>query len=377
MKKNDRNTYTLINIDSYLHNLNYIKDKSNTNVIPVLKADAYGHGKEVLSKEAEKCGYNFFAVAFLNEAIELINNGLSSPILIFNYFNVDLLEKYLEHSKLLIPTITSLDHLKKIINKFKDKTNLFKFHINLNTGIFRNGITDSEFNETINLINYYNINIDGVYTHFATADENDEFLYKQLNIFKEKLSYLKDKGLKYNNVHFSNSAASLLAKFDIKADYVRAGIASFGLQPSNKFYIKELKPVLSFHSVLSKVYNLNINDTVGYGRTFKAVKPLKAGVVPVGYADGYFRNLSNKAEMLVNGVRCKILGRVSMDQIVIDVNDSNAKFEDEVILIGQQGDEIITAEYLADLADTINYEITSTITKRVNRVYYKGGNYFE
>lgn len=371
----DRETFVLINIDNYMDNLKHIANVTNSKVIPVLKANAYGHGKKVLAKELKKNGYDLVAVAYLSEAIEILEET-KIKTLIFNYFNPQDLKDLIELSDYIIPTITSVEFLKKAIDILKDNITKFKFHINYNTGMFRVGLNTTELKELITIIKENNIKIDGFYSHYATADDMDEFVQVQHKKYLEGLNILKKEGINIRLKHMSNSAASLLFP-EYSLDAVRPGIASYGMQPSNKKVIKELKPVLSFKSVIAKLSKLSIGDTVGYGRTFKATKELIAGIVPVGYADGYFRSLSNKAEMLVNGMRCKIIGRVSMDQIIIDITNTKAKIGDEVVLIGKQKNEEITSEELANLSNTINYEITSKITNRVKRVYLRGGKYFE
>ncbi|BBE31030.1 alanine racemase [Tepiditoga spiralis] len=371
----DRETFVLINIDNYINNLKYIEKITNSKVIPVLKANAYGHGKEILAKELKKEGYDLIAVAYLSEALEILKET-KIQTLIFNYFNPQDLKELIEFSDYILPTITSVDFLKEAVEILKEDITKFKFHINYNTGMFRVGLSKNELKELITIIKENNIQIDGFYSHYATADDMDEFVHFQHKKYLEVLDILKEENISIRLKHMSNSAASLLFP-EYSLDAVRPGIASYGMQPSNKKIIKELKPVLSFKSVIAKLNELNIGDTVGYGRTFKADKKMIAGIVPVGYADGYFRNLSNKAEMLVNGIRCKIIGRVSMDQIIIDVTNAKAKIGDEVVLIGKQKNEEITSEELANLSNTINYEITSKITNRVKRVYFRGGKYFE
>ncbi len=158
---------------------------------------------------------------------------------------------------------------------------------------------------------------------------------------------------------------------------MRPGIASYGLQPSTTYKIDQLKPILELKSIVANIQNLQPNDTIGYGRTYEVQKRMKTAIVPIGYADGYFRALSNKGEVLINGKRSKILGRVSMDQIVVDVTDNNVSLGDEVVIIGRQKYDQITAEEVAENASTINYEVTSRIAQRVRRIYIKGGKYFE
>ena len=372
MLDNSRSTYVEINIDNYLHNLEYISKKTKTEVMPVLKADAYGHDKIVLAKHAVEEGYKRFAVAFLEEAVELINNGIKKPILIFNYINPKSLKKYINFSDFLIPTIHSLDNLKILIHNLDKDIHKFKFHLNFNTGINRIGIQENEIEDIINLIKKNNIKIEGIYSHYATADSLDNYVDKQYHKFLDILETFNKNNIEYEFKHMSNSAASIFYP-ERSFDLVRPGIASFGLQPSNIKKDENLKPVMSFKSTVAKINTCKKGDTIGYGRTHIIENNFKTAIIPLGYADGYSRILSNKSHVLIKDKLYRVIGNVSMDQIVIELTDNDIMVGDEVTLFGEKP----SAEYLATLAKTINYEITCGISKRVPRVFIKGGSYFE
>lgn len=371
-----RETVAYIDIDKYLYNLDFLQKHTKTKVMPVLKANAYGHGATFLAKAAIKEGYDMIAVAFLEEALNLLEQGIKMPMLIFNYFSPKDLKEVLEFSEFIKPTITSSYFLEKACVILGSDVKNFKFHINLDTGINRIGIKKAEIPKLVSLIKKYNVSIEGIYSHFANADEKDDFTHVQFDRFITLSKYFESEGIYSKIKHISNSAGALFFP-NYSLDYVRAGIATFGLQPSVTHIEPNLKPILELKSVVSSVHELLPEDTVGYGRTYKAKKRTKTAVIPIGYADGYFRNLSNKGEVLINGKRCKILGRVSMDQIVVDISYNNVSIGDEVVIIGKQKDDNISAEEVAKRAQTINYEITSKITQRVQRRYLKGGNYFE
>lgn len=372
MFRDSRNTYAEINIDNYLQNLDYISKITNTKVMPVLKANAYGHNHTILAKHAEKNGYDRFAVAFLEEALELIKNNIKKPILIFNYINPKSLKKYTHFSDFLIPTIHSLDNLKKLIDNLENDIYKYRFHLNFNTGINRIGILEDEIEEIIKIVKKHNIKIEGVYSHYATADSLDDFVDIQYDKFLNIIRYIDNSSIDYEYKHMSNSAASLFYP-ERSLDIVRPGIASFGLQPSNIKKDTNLKPVMKFKSIIAKINNCKKGDTIGYGRTHIIEEDKKTGIIPLGYADGYPRLLSNKSHVMIKNNLYRVIGNVSMDQIVVEITNDDIMVGDEVILFGDKP----SAEHLANLAETINYEITCGISKRVRRVFIKGGSYIE
>ncbi len=262
-----------------------------------------------------------------------------------------------------------MEQLKELINYFGKNISKIKFHININTGMNRMGINTEEIDDIIKLIKDYNLNIAGAYSHFATADNLDNFVKEQYKKFITILKYIEDSNISIPVKHICNSAASLYFP-EYALDYVRPGIATYGLQPSDIKTEKELRPVLTWKSTVARIGILKENESVSYGRTYFASKNMPTATIPVGYADGYFRQLSNKGYVLIQGKKCNIIGRVCMDQFVVETTQlSNVKIGEEVVLIGSQNNNFIYAEELAKLAGTINYDITSKITKRVPRIY--------
>jgi len=371
-----RETVAYINIDKYLENLDFIQNQTKTNIIPVLKANAYGHGMLPLAKQVFNEGYSMIAVAYLEEALEILKEGIHLPILIFNYFCPGDFKELLEFVDFLRPTITSYKFLETACGILGKDVNKLKFHINVDTGINRIGIKEEELPKLIKLVKNKNVQIEGVYSHFANADEQDDFTRVQFEKYKTLVNYIIESGIDVEKRHISNSAGALFFP-EYSLDYIRPGIATYGLQPSTIYKINQLKPILELKSIVASIQSLQPNETIGYGRTYKVQNKLRTAVVPIGYADGYFRSLSNNGEVLIAGKRCKILGRVSMDQIVVDVTDNNVSIGDEVVIIGRQKYAEINAEEIAERSSTINYEVTSRITQRVHRIYIKGGKYFE
>ncbi|MBM7558785.1 alanine racemase [Marinitoga litoralis] len=362
----DRKTFVEINIKNYLHNINFIKNKTKTEVIPVLKADAYGHGAIRLAKALEKEGKKLIAVAFLGEGIEIRKAGINIETLVFNYATPKAIKDNIDG---YIYTIGSLQQLKELIDYFgKDISNI-KFHLNINTGMNRMGIDIDNLDMIIALIKEYNIKISGAYSHFATADNLDDFVKEQYEKFIYATKYIEDANISIPVKHVCNSAASLYFP-EYALDYVRPGIATYGMQPSDIKIEPELKPVLTWKSTVARVGILKKDESVSYGRTYFAKDNIPTATIPVGYADGYFRQLSNKGYVLIQGKKCNIIGRVCMDQFVVETTQLNeVKLGEEVVLIGKQDNNSLSAEELAQLAGTINYDITSKITKRVPRIY--------
>ncbi|QTA37156.1 alanine racemase [Thermosipho ferrireducens] len=355
-----RNTFAVIDVRNYIHNLEYFQEKcAPAKVMPVIKANAYGHGAVMLAKSAEKWGIDYFAVAFLEEAIELRKNGISSDILVFNYVEPDFLTIAVENN--ITITMYSWEQLEKYSVVSKKP----KVHVNVDTGMNRVGIKPQHVKDYIFKLKQDGFNVEGLYTHFAVADSDDiediKFTEQQYKLFE---AIDVDVSIK----HVCNSAAAIAGRIPCH-NYVRVGIAGYGLMPGKRIY-RNLKPVLSWKTAVSHVKYIEKGESISYGRTFVADKRMKVATIPVGYADGYWRHLSNKGEVLIRGKRCRILGRVCMDQFVVDVSHlENVNSGDEVVLIGEQLNENISAEEIAELVGTINYEVTCRISERVPRIY--------
>lgn len=356
-----RRTYAIINVRNYLNNLKFFQNHcAPAKVMPVVKANAYGHGAVQLARAAERAGIDYFAVAFLEEAIELRKHGISKDILVFNYVEPDML--HIAQQNNITITLYSWEQLLRYTKQIWRP----KVHIKIDTGMRRLGVMPEEARDFLDAVRKAGFDVEGAYTHFAVADSLDE---EDVQFTKEQAQLFEKLDLDVRIKHVCNSGASV-SKVVNCFDYVRVGIASYGLQPSDSVYSNELKPVLTWKSVVSHVKTIQPGDSISYGRTFKAFMEMKIATIPVGYADGYWRHLSNKGYVLINGEKCPIVGRVCMDQFMVDVSHlDDVKIGDEVVLIGKQGNNTITAEEIAKLVGTINYEVTCRISERVPRKY--------
>ncbi len=363
-------TFAEINLKNLQYNFNSIRKKTKTKVMAVVKADAYGHGMiecaKALSKLKNKPEY--YGVALLDEAVELRNAKIiNDPILCFAPFEKQNLKIYLNKS--IIPSITTSAQINLLL-KLKLKSSL-SVHIKINTGMNRLGLDFSQaLSEIVKLSKCKNIIIAGIYTHFATSDENDKrFAELQLKRFTELIDNLKKQKINYGLAHTANSGA-ILDMPNSYFDMVRPGIALYGYFPSLKTTESiRLKPVMSLYSKIATISKLSKGDSVGYGRLFTAKENIKCGTVPIGYADGLLRGLSNKLNVIIGNKLYPQIGRVSMDRISINLNNSRVKNNSNVTLIGKAKDHVINAWDWSKSLDTIPYEITCGISKRVPRKY--------
>ena len=375
--------YAEINLDALISNfkniVNVIDD--HTKVLAVLKTDAYGHCAVPIAKELEEFDKLYgFALATAEEALILRNSGISKPLLILGYtFNnsyEDMIKKDISF------TVFRKDMLKDIANACRKLSTTehkykAKIHIKIDTGMGRIGITPDD--EGIEFIKeaqgYEELIIEGIFSHLSKADEtNREYTLYQLNSFKNFNDRIKNElNIDIPYKHISNSAAIIEYK-EANYDLVRAGIILYGLWPSNEVRkdIIDLKPVFSLKSRIVFIKTVKSGMSISYGGTFIAPKDMKVGTVCVGYGEGYPRGLSNKADVLVHGKRCRILGRICMDQFMIDLSDIDQVSEgDEVTLIGLDGSECITMEELGEISGRFNYEMACDFGKRIPRVFIK------
>jgi len=356
-----------INTKSLSYNYNSIRRKTKTKVMAIVKADAYGHGMIECVKvlEREKNSPEYYGVALLQEAIELRKSKVTEkPILCFAPINIEQIQNY----KNFIPTITSE---KQIEDLQKVKINLkLKVHVNINTGMNRLGIRfENAVENIIKLLGNRKIIIDGIYTHFASSDEkNKNFANLQLSRFTKIVNELKQYKINYGLTHTANSGA-ILDMRNSYFDMVRPGISLYGYYPSLETSESiKLKPVMSIKSKISNIMEIEKGDTVGYGQLYKAKNKMLIGTLPFGYADGLFRGLSNKIKVICGKNLSAQLGRISMDRISIELS-SKSKLNDEVILLGKKNKLEIYAWDWSKLLNTIPYEITCAISKRVPRIY--------
>ncbi|MBQ3547632.1 MAG: alanine racemase [Clostridia bacterium] len=369
-------TWAEIDTKALLHNLKIFKEKlGNKKIMAVVKADAYGHSAKDLCPILDQNGADWFAVSNINEAITLREIGIKKPILILGYTPVEMVSELNEHN--LSQCVYSIEYAQKLSALAVFYGIKVKAHIKLDTGMSRLGFNCKnddlcELDDAIKSASLPNIICEGVFTHFAVSDrtesEEDGFTDKQYSLFIKACDKFKAEGFSDALFHCCNSAGTLLDN-DKYLDMVRVGISLYGLSPSSNLTLNDdLTPVMDVKSVVSLVKEIGIGDTVSYGRTFKCEKPMKIATITAGYADGYPRLLSNQGYVYINGHRADIIGRVCMDQMCVDVTDiPNVKMGDEVLLFGKA----LKVDALADLCNTINYEIICGISPRVPRVILK------
>jgi alanine racemase len=365
MNRRDQ-TFVEVSIPNILHNIKELKSLLARDVkfMAVVKADAYGHGAVTVSKAIEN-KVDCLAVATLSEALELKKAGIRAPILLLSETHasnaVDIVKNGFIQTVYTLQLASALSAAAKKLNKKA------RVHLKIDTGMGRVGIHFGEAEKLFKKISILpNIRIEGIFTHFAGSEEMDEFTTEQLKRFRSFISRIDH--VSYI-LHAANSAAVMNHKAS-HLDMVRVGLSMYGIYPQGiKDHIVDLKPALQFKTHIVYLKKVPAGTPLSYGSTYITKKPANIATLPVGYADGLPRALSNKGEVLIRGKRFPIVGRVCMDLTLVDVGDSNVKVGDEVVLIGSQGKEVISADEVGKLADTISYEIICGIGKRVPRIY--------
>lgn len=375
--------YAKIDLDAIAYNMEQMKQniRPETKVMAVIKADGYGHGAVQIAEMMERWNYIWgFAVATLDEAVVLRTEGIQKPILVLGCVFPD---QYMEMLKHEIRMNIYTEEMAESISRMAAREGKTAYmHIKLDTGMSRLGFGINEQSaETIKRISKMpNVNMEGIFTHFTKSDEKDKsFTKKQIQEFVWMTERLKEKNVRFAYEHCSNSAGIIdvpEANFDI----VRAGISTYGLYPSeevDKTNVK-LKPALALKSHVAFVKEIESGTPVSYGGTFVAKEKMKIATIPVGYADGYPRSLSNKGYVLIRGKKAPILGRVCMDQFMVDVTQiEGVSFGDKVTMIGKDGNEILPVEVLSELSGRFNYEFVCDLGKRIPRVYVRDGKIAE
>ena len=364
-----------INLAAIAENLKFIKSKTSAQVLAVVKADAYGHGLIDVAKAAEKAGADWFGTALLEEGIALRNNGIRKPII---SWLTPIGEDFKTAINLDIDlSLSSIELLNEIILVGKSINKVPRVHIEIDTGMNRGGFGDDWgllLPEIVKAVKANEIKAIGIWSHFARADEPNEAMNKtQLDVFEQKVKKLNEAGVSPEFIHIANSAASLSNEAAHK-NIIRWGIGLYGLSPDviNMGDSKSLglKPAMKLFAKLQLVKAVKAGQSVGYGGTAITKSDTKLGVVTLGYADGVPRNANNSAGIYVAGKRAPIIGRVSMDQFVVDLGtDSSAKTGDEVIVFGDGSQGEYTIDEWAKACGTINYEIVTRIGVRVPRIY--------
>lgn len=375
--------YARIDLDAIAYNMEQMKLRidDSTKIMAVIKTDAYGHGAVQVAQMLEKYEYIWgFAVATLDEAVVLRVEGIQKPILVLGCIFPDQYMEMLDND--IRMNVYTEDMAKEIANMARREGKTAYLHIKLDTGMGRLGfsITEESVEAITRISKLSNVKMEGVFTHFAKADEKDKtFTMKQIQQFVSMTSALKEQGVTFAYEHCSNSAA-IIDVPEAKFDMVRAGISTFGLYPSEEVAKEavDLKPALALKSHVAFVKEIEPGTSISYGGTFVAEKKMKIATIPVGYGDGYPRALSGVGYVLIRGKKAPILGRICMDQFMVDVTHiEDASFGDKVTLIGRDGNEYISVEMLGELSGRFNYEFICDLGKRIPRVYVKNGKVAE
>ncbi|MEL7610457.1 MAG: alanine racemase [Bacillota bacterium] len=375
--KKMRPVWAEIDLDNLAHNIREVRRITDPSAIvtAVVKADGYGHGAVKISQTLLENGADRLAVAVLDEAIELRKAGYKVPVLVLGYTNPEQSSEVIKFN--IEQTIYSLETAAALSSEAVKNKKEAKVHIKINTGMSRIGFyPDAKSIETIiNISKLPAIKVEGIFTHFASADEEDKsFTEKQYRKFQWVCDELIKANLEIPIKHVANSAA-IIDLPEMHMDMVRAGIMLYALTPlPEALRATDLRQVMTLKARISDVKIINAGESVSYGRTFIADKSTIVATLPIGYADGFCRKLSGQANALVHGIKVPVIGRICMDQCMLDVTDvQDVKIGDEAVLFGSQGDSFITIDEIAKKLDTINHEIVCGISKRVPRVYIKNG----
>ena len=375
-----KRAYAVIDLDALRANAQAVIDKvgPDVKIMSIVKTDAYGHGAVPVARELEELGVDYFGVASVDEGVLLRKHGIKSPILILGYVFPEeyerLIDSELMHAVFSYANAVALNEKAKWLNK------TVKIHIKVDTGMGRIGFLPNKdsIEEIKKISKLSNVKIDGIFTHFACADFRDKTSSnRQKKLFLDFLDQLKAQGVDVGIRHMDNSASIIDEDRDF-LDMVRIGIMGYGLFPSEEVDTDfPLTPVMQLKSSVSYVKNVHKGFTVSYGSTFVAKDDMTVATVSIGYGDGYPRSLSNRGRVIINGQFANIIGRVCMDQFMVDVTDLDVKQGDTVTLFGKDGNFDLSVEELSGLSGRFNYELCCDINMRVPRVYVKDGEVVE
>lgn len=366
-----------IDLDAIAYNMEQMKKRigDHARLIAVVKADGYGHGAVPVAKMFEACSYVWgYAVACLEEAMELREQGIRKPILVLGCVFPDQFEEMIRYD---VRPAVYMESMAELISQEAVRQGKDAFiHIKIDTGMGRIGfpVTEESADAVERISRLPGIRIEGMFTHFAKADERDKtYTFLQHDRFMRMKELVEKRQVPVRYFDCDNSAG-IIDFPDMKHDLARAGIAMYGMYPSDEVDQKavDLRPALSLVSHVSFVKEVEAGTPISYGGTFVSDRPMRVATIPVGYGDGYPRSLSNKGYVLIHGKRARILGRVCMDQFMADVTDiPETAFMDRAVLVGRDGDEEITVDELADLSGRFNYEFVCCLGKRIPRIYKK------
>lgn len=380
--RNYKRVYVNIDLDAVKYNIKNVQEKlgKDTKVMAVIKADGYGHGALPIAHALSKTGVDGFAVAIAEEGMMLRKGGIIEPILILGYSHPSQYQTIIDYN--LTPAIFTYETAKGISDVARAAGQTVKIHIKVETGMNRIGFLPNE--ESIDIVEKIsrlaNLELEGIFTHFAKADEFDKTsAAKQMERYLYFVNKLEERGIHIPVKHVGNSA-TIIDLEQYRFNMVRSGIITYGLYPSDEVEkdALDLKPAMEWKTHIVNLKEIAPGEGVSYGHTFIAEEKRRIATLTVGYADGYPRSLSGKGRVLIRGQYAPIVGRVCMDQMMVDVTDiPEAELLDEVTLMGKDGDNEITAEELAGLTGTINYELVCGISRRVPHVIYEDGKITE
>lgn len=363
-----------VNTAAIRHNYREIRKivPKDTDIMAIIKADGYGHGAIEVANILQKEGANRFAVAIAKEGEELRESGITSPILILGYTPAADIEVLIKND--LTQTVCSYEMAEYISYEASKLGKTVNIHIKVDTGMGRIGFLSQpqSVEEIKKIAELPNINMEGIFTHFSTSDEEDTTYTKdQWSIFLGFLHELSEVGIEIPLIHAANSAATLVHDYT-HLNVIRPGIILYGYYPSKYLNGKRINllPAMTLKTQVVHVKELPEGHFIGYSRKYQTTHTTKIATIPIGYADGYSRRLSNKGRVLIRGKYAPVVGNICMDQFMVDVSEiSNVSIGDEVVVFGTQGENSIPVEELAELMDTINYEVMCMIGKRVPRIY--------
>ncbi len=386
MNKLLKRTWAEINLDHLEYNVSCLRGclSADINLMAIVKADAYGHGDRAIAAELCRLGIRFFGVSNLEEALSLRNAGAEGEILILGVTPAeyaDVLAKYQ-----ISQSVFCTEYAERLSQAAEAAGVTVKCHLKIDTGMGRIGFVNQlhadALQEILSVCRLKGLSFEGIFSHFSVADELSEealaYTDAQQGFFNDLTEKLLQSGLHFRYIHLQNSAG-IMRHPDPICNLARMGIAMYGLAPAEDFQsLLPLKPLMELKTIVTMVKEVPPGRSISYGRSFVTERPMRIATVPIGYADGYHRALSGKGRMLLHGKSAAILGKICMDQLMLDVTDiPQAKAGDVVTVFGHSEDSFLSVDEVAALANTISYEIICDISKRVPRVYLRDGKTVE
>lgn len=373
-----RPTYVQVNLDNLIHNFDEIRRniKEGTMIMPVIKANGYGHGSVELGKLYKEIGAERLAVSLLNEGVELRRAGINGPLMILNYTPSYQMDTVVAND--LIQSIYRYEDAFNLSKVAGEMGKIVKIHIKIDSGMGRVGFlpNDDSVSDIIRISKLSNLEIEGIFTHFAKADETDKsFTRLQFDRFMKIVANLEKEGLSIPIKHVSNSAA-IIDHPEYNLDLVRPGIMLYGYYPSFEVDMNRihLKPAMTLKAIISNVKDVEKDTGISYGHIYHTERKSKIATVPIGYADGYSRLLSKKAEAFIKGKLVPVVGRICMDQLMLDVTDvEDVKPGDEIVFFGEGVRGYPSVDEVSEKLGTINYELVCMMGRRLPRVYLRNG----